>query len=127
MSDQHTGHVTIVVSRYNTTVTDRLLEGAEAAHAARQQTPGTPGGVVRVDAPGAFELPVLAMAAAKQPGCRGVLTLGCVIKGETRHDHFISQAVATAPSRSMRMTGSSGSVTPRPISPAAMPAPRAAA
>ncbi len=89
-------HVAIVVSRYNTSVTDRLLEGAVEAHGARRGTGGTPNGLITIDAPGAFELPVLAMAAARRSGCRGVLTLGCVIRGETRHDQFISQAVANA-------------------------------
>jgi len=83
--------VAIVVSRYNATVTDALLSGARAAYAERG---GRDADLCVVDAPGAFELPALCNAAARTGRFAGVLALGCVIKGETSHDRYISHAVA---------------------------------
>ncbi len=87
------GHVepriAVVVSRYNATVTDRLLEGA-LAEAKRR------GGFV-VDvwhAPGSFEIPTLADQALGTGHYTGVVTLGCIIRGETTHDQHIASAVA---------------------------------
>jgi 6,7-dimethyl-8-ribityllumazine synthase len=84
--------VAVVVSRYNWSVTQPMLEAALAEYAARGHEAGC---VAVFEAPGAFELPALAMAAADTGRYRGVLTLGCIIRGETRHDRYISQAVAS--------------------------------
>jgi len=81
--------VAIVVSRYHSAVTDALLEGACAEFL---RLGGEPEALVVVRAPGAFELPVLAAAAAEE--FDAVVTLGCVVAGETRHDHVIADAVA---------------------------------
>ena len=83
--------VAIVVSRYNASITDRLMEGP--------WTPMSPAGGTRpsshvFDAPGSFELPGLALAAAETGRYRGVVALGCLIRGETRHDRYIAEAVA---------------------------------
>lgn len=83
--------VAVVVSRYNSTVTDRLLAGA------LEVCGEGPGGAVDahvVDAPGSFELPVLALAAARTGRFRGVLALGCIIRGGTDHDRYLAEAVA---------------------------------
>lgn len=85
--------VAIVVSRYNETITNALLEGARDAYL------NAGGGADRlgvIEAPGAFELPVLANAAAQCGLYSGVVALGCVIKGETRHDEYIAAAIAHA-------------------------------
>lgn len=81
--------IAVVVSRYNATVTDRLLAGA-IAEAQRR------GGYV-VDvwhAPGSFELPILADQALASGKYDGAVTLGCIIRGETTHDQHIANAVA---------------------------------
>lgn len=83
--------VAVVVSRYNGSITDRLLEGAMAAYRGRG---GVDAGVRVVPAPGSYELPALALAAAGSGRFRGVLALGCLIKGETSHDRYIAEAVA---------------------------------
>lgn len=49
-----------------------------------------------VDAPGAFELAALAARLAETGAYRGVVCLGCVVKGDTRHDEYINAAVAKA-------------------------------
>ncbi len=83
-SDGRSWRTAIAVSRYNRTVTDDLLAGARAV---------LPSAAV-IDAPGAYELPVIAAALAECGEFEGVLALGCVIKGETEHDRFINHAVA---------------------------------
>lgn len=79
------------MSRYNATVTDALLDGAVAAYVERG---GKEDDVTVVRAPGAYELPALALAAAQTGRFSGVVALGCLIKGETKHDQYIAQAVA---------------------------------
>lgn len=90
MSDANK-RIAIVVSTYNSNITDRLLEGAiktltEAGYSEEQQQ------IIRV--PGAWEL---ALATARAlPDVAGVVTLGAVIRGETTHDQHINRAVSTA-------------------------------
>lgn len=85
--------VCIVVSRYNDSITSILREGAERAY--RERFPGGPEPVV-AEAPGVFELPVIASAAVESGRFDGVVALGCVVRGETDHDRYISHAVANA-------------------------------
>ncbi len=83
--------VAIAVSRYNRSVTDALLEGALGEAERRgEAAPAV------VDAPGAFELAALAARLAETGAYRGIVCLGCVIKGDTRHDEYINSAVAHA-------------------------------
>ncbi len=81
--------VAIVVSRYNPSVTQKLLEGAVDAYATRG---GRSASILA--APGSYELVSLAHAAAKTGRFKGVVALGCLVKGETRHDEYIASAVA---------------------------------
>ena len=47
--------------------------------------------------PGTFELPVAArLLAGQYPSVDAVICIGCVIKGETQHDEYISMSVANA-------------------------------
>ncbi len=83
--------IAIIVSRYNATITDRLVEGAKEEYAARA---GEAEALAVFEAPGAYELPALALAAAETGRYRGIVALGCLIRGETRHDRYIADAVA---------------------------------
>lgn len=83
----------IVVSRYNSNITDRLLEGAQETLAARGFPPNK---TVVLHVPGAWELPYAAAKLANMAKIRGVVTLGCVIRGETTHDQHINRAVSNA-------------------------------
>lgn len=85
------GHVAVVVSRYNRWITDRLESGAREEHA--RLTSGA-GSVLVLEAPGSFELPVIALAAARTGTFDAVVCLGCIIRGETSHDRHIASAVA---------------------------------
>jgi len=81
----------IVVSRYNRSITEALERGAIEAYTARG---GRRDDLAVIDAPGAFELPVIAQGVAESGMVRGVVALGCVIKGETSHDRHINAAVS---------------------------------
>ncbi len=83
--------IAVVVSRYNATITDRLLEGAIEAYG---RAGGRRDALTVVEAPGAFELTVLSRAAAANSRFAGVVALGCVIQGQTRHDRYLADAVA---------------------------------
>lgn len=48
-----------------------------------------------VKVPGAFELPMGARLLASKEKLDAIVCIGCVIKGETKHDEYISHAVAT--------------------------------
>ena len=87
------GRFALVASRYNESVTARLVEGALAT--LREQ------GVAdeRMDVawvPGAFEIPVVADRLAGSGQYVAVLCLGAVIRGETSHDQHINRAVSLA-------------------------------
>ena len=79
--------VAVIVADFNPEVTDGLLNGARVRlNLAKCDTT-----VFR--APGAFELPLLAKAAADE-GYDAVVALGAVIEGETDHYHHIATQAA---------------------------------
>lgn len=82
--------VGIVFSRFNSTVTERLLDGALAV--IRQQ------GVVEeaievVQVPGAFEIPLIVEKLASSRRFDALVCLGAVVRGETPHFDFIAKSV----------------------------------
>jgi 6,7-dimethyl-8-ribityllumazine synthase len=84
--------VGIVVSRFNGGVTSKLLEGAlaelEEAGVARDA-------ITVMPVPGAFELPLAAMALAKTRRYACIVALGCVIRGDTPHFDFVAGEAAS--------------------------------
>lgn len=77
-----------------------------AVAAFRARYPTDAGSVLGVvEAPGAFELTALASAAIDSGAYDGVVTLGCVIRGETDHDRYISQAIAAGLTNLIIQTG----------------------
>lgn len=81
----------IVASEWNTEICNDLLEGAiqvfKKKNVAEENLH-----IIRV--PGSFELPFAASMLLKAHSLDAVLCLGCVIKGETRHDEYINQSIA---------------------------------
>jgi len=77
--------IAVVTSRFNEEVTGGLREGARATLAEHQIAH-----VQFLDAPGAFEIPLIAQRLAESKKYDGVVCLGCVIKGDTAHFEFIS-------------------------------------
>ena len=84
--------VAIVASRFNGEITNKLLEAAieelDAAGVRRDA-------ITVMPVPGAFELPLAAMALAKTRRYACVVALGCVVRGETPHFDFIASEAAS--------------------------------
>jgi 6,7-dimethyl-8-ribityllumazine synthase len=84
--------VAVVVSRFNGEITNRLLERAleelEAVGVPREA-------IMVMPVPGAFELPLAAMALAKTRRYACVVALGCVIRGETAHFDYVASEAAS--------------------------------
>jgi 6,7-dimethyl-8-ribityllumazine synthase len=89
--------VAVVSSRFNSAVTERLLDGALDA-LARHGVPETAVRVVRV--PGAFEIPLVADLMAASGQWDALVCLGALIRGETPHFDFISGWVVAEIGRS---------------------------
>jgi len=80
----------IVVSRFNSFICERLLEGAIDAlvrHGANEQDIH----VARV--PGAFEIPLAAKKMAGSGAYDAIIALGAVIRGSTPHFDYVSSEV----------------------------------
>ena len=76
----------IVVSAWNGHITNRLLEGAESAlNAIGHNTANR----TILEVPGAFELPLGAQHFASKAEYDGVVAIGVVIQGETKHFDFV--------------------------------------
>jgi 6,7-dimethyl-8-ribityllumazine synthase len=84
--------VAIVVARFNGEYTSRMLTRALK----ELEEAGVPENLVTVvPVPGAFELPLGAMAVAKTRRYACVIALGCVIRGETPHFDYIAGEAAS--------------------------------
>jgi 6,7-dimethyl-8-ribityllumazine synthase len=84
--------VAIVVSKFNGDITTRLLDGALEA---LDEAGVNRAHVEVVPVPGAFELPLAAMALARTRRYACVLALGCVIRGDTPHFEFVASEAAS--------------------------------
>ena len=83
----------IAIAEWNEHITAALLEGCMDTlrhHGVLQEDI-----VVKV-VPGTFELPFAAKRLAQTNHVSAVICIGCVIKGETKHDEYISNSVAQA-------------------------------
>ena len=84
--------VAFVVARFNGEITSRMLESALA----EADTAGVSDDAITVmPVPGAFELPLAAMALAKTRRYACVVALGCVIRGETPHFDYVAGEAAS--------------------------------
>ena len=85
------GNITIIVARFNKTITQRLLDGAVAK---LRQHNVHENDIRVIWVPGAYELPFIADHFAKDQKCAAIICLGAVIKGETSHDQYINRFVS---------------------------------
>ena len=85
-------NVAIVVSRFNGDITTGLLESALSA---LRDCNVQDDAVTVVPVPGAFELPLTALALAKTRRFSCVVALGCIIRGETPHFDLIASEAAS--------------------------------
>ena len=92
----------VVVSRFNSFITERLLEsafdGLLRSGAAREDIQ-----VVRV--PGAFEIPLAARTLAETGKYDAIICLGCLIRGDTAHYDVIVNEVTRGIGQSAQETG----------------------
>jgi 6,7-dimethyl-8-ribityllumazine synthase len=86
------GRFALVVGRFNSLVTDALLDGCRDSFI-RHGVADDRLDVIHV--PGSFEIPLVARKLAESGRYAAVVCLGCVIRGETGHyDHVAGQAAA---------------------------------
>ncbi|MGO9114841.1 MAG: 6,7-dimethyl-8-ribityllumazine synthase [Thermoguttaceae bacterium] len=87
------GRFAIVVSRFNQSITGRMLDGAVQTLKAH----GIPDEHIDVAwVPGAFEIPTVVSRLAAAGRHVAILCLGAVIRGQTTHDQHINRAVSIA-------------------------------
>jgi len=94
LEGSHSGaglRVCVVAARWNSFVTDRLLEGAIAA---LRDCGVEDASVTVVRVPGAFEVPTAASWAARSGRFDAVICLGAVIRGETAHFEYVAGGAA---------------------------------
>lgn len=107
--------VGIVVASFNADITDPMLEGSLAVLAewkVKQKN------ITVVKVPGSFEIPLAVQKLAKKKKYDCIVAIGCIMKGETKHDEYIAHAVAQGLMRIMLDTGvpvALGVITPNTL------------
>jgi 6,7-dimethyl-8-ribityllumazine synthase len=82
-------NIAVVVSEFNKEVTSRMLSVAqEKANSMKLKITYT------CKVPGVFDMPIVVDALLKKKDVEGVVTLGAIIKGQTKHDEVISHSTA---------------------------------
>lgn len=81
----------ILVSRFNSFITDRLLAGAVDT---LRRLGASPGDITVIKVPGAWELPQTAARVLETESYDAVLALGCLMKGDTIHFDLIASEAA---------------------------------
>ena len=85
--------IALVVSRFNSFLTEQLVKGAVDAFT---RMGGNQDDLTLVRVPGAYELPVAANALAKAGNVDAVVCLGAVVQGATPHAALITETTARA-------------------------------
>jgi 6,7-dimethyl-8-ribityllumazine synthase len=81
----------IVMSRFNSFITTRLLEGARDAllrHGVKETD------ITLVKVPGSFEIPLAAKKMASKKAYNAIICLGTIIRGATSHFEYIAAEVS---------------------------------
>ena len=82
-------NIAVVVSEFNEEVTSRMLSVAEEkAKSMRLKISYS------CKVPGAYDMPIIVDSLLKKKDVDGVVTLGAIIKGQTKHDEVISHSTA---------------------------------
>jgi 6,7-dimethyl-8-ribityllumazine synthase len=83
--------IAVVVSRFNSFITDRLLAGSlDALEASGADAEN----IVVVHVPGSFEIPLTAKKLAAGGRIDAVIAIGCILRGETAHFDYVASEVA---------------------------------
>jgi 6,7-dimethyl-8-ribityllumazine synthase len=91
----------IIISRFNSIITDRLLAGALDA----LTRTGATGDFEIVKVPGSWELPVIARELANQKRHDAIICLSAVIRGDTPHHEYIASETAKGLAQASLATG----------------------
>ncbi len=91
----------IVISRFNSIITDRLLTGALDALART----GGPSDIEIIKVPGSWELPIVAREVAQQKRHDAIICLSAVIRGDTPHNEYIASEVTKGLAQAALETG----------------------
>ena len=94
--------VVILVSRFNSFLTEQLVKGATDAFV---RMGGDEKDLTLVRVPGAYELPLVAKKMATRKGIDAVVALGAVVQGATAHADLINETTARAFSQISVETG----------------------
>ena len=81
----------IVVSRFNSFITERLLAGALDSLA---RVGAGSGQIELVSVPGSFEIPLAAKKLASAGRCHAIICIGCILRGDTQHFEYVSSEAA---------------------------------
>ena len=81
--------VGIVVSRFNTDITESMLGGARAT---LREWKVKDANVHVVHVYGSFEIPLASARLIRKKKLDALIAIGCIIKGETRHDEYLARA-----------------------------------
>jgi len=92
----------IVVSRFNSFITERLLGGAMDA---LTRTGGNPDEVDVVKVPGSWEIPVVTLELGRQKRHHAIICLSAVIRGETPHFDYVAAEVSKGIAHTAMETG----------------------
>lgn len=94
--------IAIIQARFNQTITDKLADGARQA---LKQAGVKLKNISWFKTPGAFEIPLVCQKISQTKTYHGIITIGAVIKGETAHFEYISQAAINGIMSVMLKTG----------------------
>jgi 6,7-dimethyl-8-ribityllumazine synthase len=94
--------VAVLAARFNDFIVDRLLEGALDAW---DRHGGAAERLTLARVPGAFELPLAAKRFASTGRYDAIVALGCVIRGDTPHFHYVAGEAARGLSQAALDTG----------------------
>lgn len=92
----------IVVSRWNASITGKLEEGAVEA---LREASAVSDSIEVFHVPGAFELPLACLKAARSGKFDAVIALGVVIRGDTPHFDYVAGQAASGIMQSSMQTG----------------------
>ena len=81
----------LVVSRFNSFITDRLVAGAVDA---LEVAGADPKNISVVHVPGSFEIPLTAKKLAETGRTNAIIAIGCILRGETAHFDYVASEVA---------------------------------
>jgi 6,7-dimethyl-8-ribityllumazine synthase len=82
----------VVCARFNSFITDRLLEGALDA---LKRAGAADGDIEVVKVPGSWELPLAARTVAERRKPDAIIALGAVIRGDTPHFDYVAGQAAS--------------------------------